>query len=149
MKVLLTVLLSFHCLIGFTQTPTDSLSAYITRNHYVRLTDTAHLTKNIIPYLHLIAIHLSATNYGKPDDVYINAAAVWETSGSINIPIVHINGIKTLKHEEDEAAELKKRDTIINGHFQGIEFSVIGNPGGEHDLVINKADNTLKYYMQQ
>ena len=147
MKLLLTVLLSSSCLIGFAQNPTDSLSAFIARHYYVRLTDTPHLAKGIIPYLPLITEHLSATNYGEPSDIYIDAANVWESSKTINIPIVNINGIKTLKREEDRADSEKLKDSVTNKLLH--EHIFIGDPAGKHNLIINKADRTLKYYMEQ
>lgn len=151
MKSLIVSLFLFSCLSGLAQTKIDeALTTFINSHYYVRLTDTAHLT-NIIPYLPIIKEHLSATHYGEPADIYVDAANVWENSNTIHIPIANINGIKALKHNEDEVAKLKKtKDTLINGQYaERLILTTVGDPAGKHNLIINKADGTLKYYMEQ
>lgn len=148
MKLLLTVLFLFNGFIAFSQTKNDDgLADFIRSKYYIQLTDTVHLPKTVLPYLHLITDNLLAAKYATPAEAYVNAAYVMDYNTEMKITVINIQGIRALKREEDE--NLKLKDTSINGRLFRTEHIVLGNPGNERELVINKADGSIVTHLFQ
>lgn len=148
MKLLLIALFLFYGSITLAQSKNEnSLADFIRKENYVRLTDTIHLPKSILPYLDIIEHALAAQKYAAPNDVYAKTADIINYPTRIEITVINITGIQVLKHEDDEASKIK--DTTINGQFVGLAHISIGSPGGERKLVINKADGNINTYRFQ
>lgn len=163
MKSLLTILFLLGGLTLFAQSKIDSgLVDFIKTRNYVQLTDTAHLPKSFLPYLHFIKDNLSAQKYAAPADVYVEVAHVEESSYGLTVPVIDLTGVKFIKRQYDAAIKtigaIKAKDTIINGRkYETIPAdeillaAPIGDPSGgrERVLKINKADGTIATYLTQ
>jgi len=127
-----------------------ALDSYIKTKGYVLFTDTAHLSKIMMPYYSKLTAYLSAEKLYELKDIYTSNPMHMrhlfknkDAEMEIIFSVIDKNGIKALM--DYEAKLPKAKDTIINGiKARTLGPAWFGDPSGrEYTVVFNEKTGSI------